>query len=99
MAPSRETVVGSAERLIRRGELGEAAQILSDWVAGHPDDAAAKARLAAVRDLAGTDGPAAPAPLHAVAASPEPEPEPLPREPLARLQALLSRVQSRARPR
>jgi hypothetical protein len=100
MDGSRETVIGSAERLIRRGELGEAAQILQGWVSSHPDDVAATARLAAVRDLAGSDAPpAAPRAPFAAPPAPQPRAEPLPAEPVARLEALLARVKSRARPR
>ena len=98
MDASRETVIGSAERLIRRGELGEAAQILGAWVKEHPEDAAARSRLAAVLDLAGSEAAASPArppaPLPAAPRAP-----PLPVDPVARLEALLERVRSRARPR
>ena len=109
---TREEVMGAAERLIRRGELGDAAGVLDMWVRANPADAAAASKLASVRALADPDAKprvnvvAASEPLPrpksippAIAAPPRPEPATprWPEDPVERLELLLQRVQTNKR--
>jgi hypothetical protein len=100
---TREEVMSTAERLIRRGELGEAAALLEMWTRANPTDQAAASRLASVRELAdplpSTPRPTARPPSPAAIAAP-PRPTPpgsKPDDPIAALQALLARIQSNRR--
>ena len=98
---TREEVMATAERLIRRGELGDAAGLLEVWVRSHPGDEAASSKLASVREVAD------PAELRRVAAARSSAPPTvqhapplgatLPADPIEALQALLKRVQANRR--
>lgn len=49
---TREEVMATADRLIRRGELGDAAGLLEVWLRSHPADDGAAGKLASIRALA-----------------------------------------------
>ncbi len=99
MPSERDERLAQAERLIRRGDLPAAGDILRLLRDLFPDDAPIAARLAAVAAL---DDPRqrqpAPAPAVAPLAAPAPVAEPsLPADPVDLLNALLARVQQHRR--
>ncbi|MBS2026539.1 MAG: hypothetical protein JST54_01435 [Deltaproteobacteria bacterium] len=78
---TREEVMGAAERLIRRGDLGDAAGLLDMWLRANPNDAAAASKLASVRALADPDSKSR---SNAIAAAmPLPKPKPPTPAPIA----------------
>jgi len=102
---TREEVMTTAERHIRRGELDVAVGLLERWLAVFPDDGPARTRLAAVRALADEERPhARPAfappsraerpPAHAPAVAP---PDDLAAVRSRRLRALLDTIKANRR--
>jgi hypothetical protein len=102
---TRDEVMTAADRLVKRGELGEAARLLDMWTRANPDDAAAAAKLQTVRGLADPEperprvSARAEAPLlsGALPARRPSEPSGWPADPVERLQLLLQRVQQNRR--
>ena len=73
---TREEVMGAADRLIRRGDLGDAVGLLDMWLRANPGDVAAATKLASVRALAEPDSK--PRSLAVTASMPLPRPKPPP---------------------
>lgn len=100
---TREEVMATADRLIRRGELGEALGLLEIWTKANPGDAGAASKLASVRELADPAELRARAlrPVAGQATQPKSEPKaehkPLPADPIEALKELLERVQANRR--